>query len=247
MRTQYYFVHLPKCAGTSLLKSLSRIGKRRLIIVSKYPQSKRAAAQGLNQQLADRSLSIDDPDLIFGHDVFFGIHQNSRRHVQYATVMRDPVKRWVSQYRYIVDCSQSKTSPIHDYAHAAVVADGQLLSMKQCALNGQWTNMMTNYLAAGMDPNLDSARWGIQSNDRLRQMAFDFVDKMAFIGFVDSIEEDGAEIASWFGLRPKLRVANSSKMKVTNEISEQTLEAIRQINALDQAVYDRAKAGKKSG
>lgn len=242
MQTQYYFVHLPKCAGTSLLKSLSRMGKRRLVIVSRFPQSKRTALEGLNQQLARQKQSIDDPDLIFGHDVFFGIHQNSNRPVQYATVMRDPVQRWISQYRYIVDCSQDKSSPIHDYAYSAVVYNGRVLSMEDCAVKGQWTNMMTNYLAAANDPNLDSARWGIQSDDQLKQMAFEFVDKMAFIGFVDSIQKDEAEIAGWFGLRPKLKVTNSSKTKVSDQVSDQTLAAIEQINALDQALYDRAKA-----
>ena len=241
MQPQYYFVHLPKCAGTAILKSLGRMGKRRLFIVSKYPQSKRTALKGLNQQLADRRLSIDDPDLIFGHDVFYGIHQNSNRPVQYATVMRDPVQRWISQYRYIVDCSQNKSSPIHDYAHTAVVENGQLLSMQRCAEKGQWTNMMTNYLAAAMDPNLESARWGIQSDDQLKQMAFAFVDRMSFIGFVDSIERDEAEIAGWFGLRPKLKVANSSKTKVADRIGDEVLEAIAEINGLDQAVYDRAR------
>ena len=106
--------------------------------------------------------------------------------------------------------------------------------------------MMTNYLAAAVDPNLATARWGVQSDDQLKQMAFEFVDKMAFIGFVDSIKEDEAAIAQWFGLRPKLNVANSSKTRVADEISEQTLEAIRQINVLDQSVYDRAKASRIS-
>lgn len=224
------------------LKSLSRMGKRRFVIVSRFPQSKRTALEGLNQQLARQKQSIDDPDLIFGHDVFFGIHQNSNRPVQYATVMRDPVQRWISQYRYIVDCSQDKSSPIHDYAYSAVVYNGRVLSMEDCAVKGQWTNMMTNYLAAANDPNLDSARWGIQSDDQLKQMAFEFVDKMAFIGFVDSIQKDEAEIAGWFGLRPKLKVTNSSKTKVSDQVSDQTLAAIVQINALDQALYDRAKA-----
>lgn len=218
------------------------MGKRRLVIVSRFPQSKRTALEGLNQQLARQKQSIDDPDLIFGHDVFFGIHQNSNRPVQYATVMRDPVQRWISQYRYIVDCSQDKSSPIHDYAYSAVVYNGRVLSMEDCAVKGQWTNMMTNYLAAANDPNLDSARWGIQSDDQLKQMAFEFVDKMAFIGFVDSIQKDEAEIAGWFGLRPKLKVTNSSKTKVSDQVSDQTLAAIEQINALDQALYDRAKA-----
>jgi hypothetical protein len=241
MQTQYYFVHLPKCAGTALLKSLSRMGKRRLMIVSKFPQSKRAAQAGLNQQLADRRLRIDDPDLIFGHDVFWGIHQLSNRRVAYATVMRDPVQRWISQYRYMVDCSQDKHSPIHAYASSAVVEAGRVLTMKQCAQRGQWTNMMTNYLAAAVEPNLDSARWGIESSDQLREMAIEFLQKMEFVGFVDSIAEVETTIAGWFGLKPKLKVVNSSKTKVGDDICPETVELIRQINLIDQAVYDHAK------
>ena len=241
MRPQYFFVHLPKCAGTSLLKSLGRVGKRRLIIVSKYPQSKRAAQTGLNQLLADRRLTIEDPDMIFGHDVFHGIHQNSTRPVRYATIMRDPVERWISQYRYMVDCSQNTSSPIHEYSRKAVVDNDQTLSMTQCAERGLWTNMMTNYLAAAFDSNLESARWGIQSQDQLREMALAFVEQMAFIGFVDSIAGDEATIAKWLGLRPKLKVVNSSKTKVVEQPSGRTLGVIREINSLDQVVFDHAK------
>ena len=244
MRPQYFFVHLPKCAGTSLLKSLGRVGKRRLIIVSKFPQSKRAAQTGLNQLLADRRLTIDDPDMIFGHDVFHGIHQNSTRPVHYATIMRDPVQRWISQYRYMVDCSQDTNSPIHAYSRGAVVEGEQTLSMTQCAERGKWTNMMTNYLAAAFDTNLESARWGIGSQDQLREMALGFVDRMNFIGFVDSIEDDEATIAKWLGLRPKLKVVNSSKTKVVQQPSGETLELIREINGLDQVIYDHAKMRK---
>ena len=246
-RPQYFFVHLPKCAGTSLLKSLGRVGKRRLIIVSKYPQSKRAAQTGLNQLLADRRLTIDDPDMIFGHDVFHGIHQNSTRPVHYATIMRDPVQRWISQYRYMVDCSQNKSSPIHEYSRKAVVEGEQILSMEQCAQRGQWTNMMTNYLAAAFDTNLESARWGIQSQEQLSQMALGFVDKMSFIGFVDSIAEDEATIAKWLRLRPKLKVVNSSKTQVVQRPSDQTLNSIREINGLDQVIYDHAKKHRRNG
>ena len=244
MQPQYFFVHLPKCAGTSLLKSLGRVGKQRLIIISKYPQSKRAAQTGLNQLLAQWRLTIDDPDMIFGHDVFYGIHQNSTRPVHYATIMRDPVKRWISQYRYMVDCSQNKSSPIHDYSRSAVVEGDQILSMMQCAQRGLWTNMMTNYLAAAFDSNLESARWGIHSHDQLQEMALAFVDRMTFVGFVDSIAEDEATIAKWLGLRPKLKIVNSSKTKVAEQPAKETLELIREINRLDEVIYDHAKARK---
>jgi len=244
MRSQHFFVHLPKCAGTSLLKSLGRIGKRRLMIVSKYPQSKRAALEGLNRQLADRRLTIEDPDLIFGHDVFYGIHQSSERPVHYATVLRCPVQRWISQYRYIVDCSQNPRSPIHEYSRSAVVEDGQILSMQQCAERGLWTNMITNYLAAAVDPDLNTGRWYIESEVRLKEMAIDFIDRMSFIGFVDSMVEDEATICEWFGLSSKLKVVNSSKTRVAEKLSDQTQEMICQINAIDQAVFDYARTSR---
>ena len=224
-----------------MLKSLGRVGKRRLIIISKFPQSKRAAQTGLNQLLADRRLTIDDPDMIFGHDVFHGIHQNSTRPVHYATIMRDPVERWISQYRYMVDCSQNTSSPIHEYSRNAVVEGDQILTMTQCADRGLWINMMTNYLAAAFDTNLESARWGIQSQERLREMALAFVDRMSFIGFVDSMKETEATIAKWLGLRPKLKVVNSSKTKIVEQPNAETLGLIRKINLLDQAIYDHAK------
>lgn len=240
-RPQYYFVHLPKCAGTSLLKSLGRMGKRRLIIVSRFPQSKRSAMEGLNQQLSQRRLTAGDPDLIFGHDVFYGIHQTSTRTVRYATIMRSPISRWISQYRYIVDCSQNPKSPIHDYSRDAVTRNGLTLTMAQCADQGNWTNMMANYLAAAVDPDLDSARWGIDCDQQIETMALTFIQRMHFVGFVDQIDDAEATISDWFGLRPKLRKVNVSRAKIDPQIDDRTREKIAAINHIDQTIYDAAK------
>jgi hypothetical protein len=179
--------------------------------------------------------------MIFGHDVFYGIHQGSGRDIRYVTIMRDPVLRWVSQYRYIVDCSDNPKSPIHRYARAAVTQDGVTMTMDQCAQSGAWTNMMPHYLAAATVSDLDSARWGPWPDSDLHQMARSLVDRMSFIGFVDQIYQAEATISQWFGMRPKLKVVNASKTKVASEISASTREKITSINRLDQAIYDYAK------
>lgn len=113
--------------------------------------------------------------------------------------------------------------------------------MDQCADQGSWTNMMANYLAAAMDPDLNSARWGIDCNQRLETMALALIDRMRFVGFVDQVADAEATISGWFGLRPKLRKVNVSQAKVGDQIDDRTREKIAAINAIDQSIFDAAK------
>lgn len=245
MRTQFFYVHLPKCAGTAVLKSLQRVGKQRHLVLSESPSSKQQAKKNLIARLEARGQTIEDVDLIIGHDVFSRLEAESRRPSFFFTVLRHPVQRYISHFRYFVDCAKNRRSPIHDFAKQKMAPDGKLLSLEEAIDRKYWCNLMTNYLASAHHPDLTKGRWQVEDDQKL-PYALDFVHRMDFLGFVDSLESDVATICELLGLRRQLKVVNRSKSKILDPISKEIVKKIEANNELDVLLYADARQIQKS-
>ena len=236
----YLFVHLPKCAGTSIIKSLSRVGKRKYIILSDSPESKLQALSDLQAELKRGRQQLDDIDLVMGHDVFHGIHSLAQRPAAYFSFLRDPVTRYVSHYRYLSDCAKNRRSPIHEFAKNKMAPDGRLLSIQESIDRQYFSNVMTNHLAAANDPDLTTKRWKIEDPQRLYELAATFLDSMDFIGFVETISQDTETICQKLGLPSSMRLTNLSKTHLETALDESVIAGIKQLNDLDQPLYEHA-------
>lgn len=240
LRPQLFFVHIPKCAGTSVLKSISRIGSRRIVVLSESPRSKEQAYGDLHRLLKSRRQKIEEIDIVIGHDVFHGLHAGSQRPPIYLTILRDPVERYISHYRYFIDCSQDRNSPIHEFAKAKIQADGRILSLEECVEKMYWHNLMTNYLASANHPDLTKGRWKIDNQREQFRLAIDFINKMSFVGSVKNLNKDMEVICNFLGLRYKLGTVNQSKSNIPDYLSTELIAKIRLLNSLDQQVYEHA-------
>ncbi len=243
---QLFFIHIPKCAGTSVIDSLSRIGARRFLILSESPESKLHAQQDMLAALRKRNQQIEDIDLIVGHDVHFGLESLSTRDGFYFTILRSPVERYVSHYRYFVDCAHNLKNPIHDLAKKKVIVAGQLLTLSQCVDQKFWPNVMTNYLAAANDPNPHTKRWEITDPNELLRLALESINRMSHIGFVSSLGTDLALLSSMLGIKNKLKAVNKSKSEMSRSLPEQLVSKIRDLNSLDLQLFDDAKARRQA-
>ncbi len=212
-----------------------------MLILSESPESKNAALEDCKTEVRARRQKIEDVDLIIGHDVFYGLHTISKRPAEYITILRDPVVRYVSQYRYLVDCAQDSQSPIHEFACNKMTDGDRLLTIQESVDRQYWHNLVTNYLAAANHPDWSTKRWQIDDPREQLSLARDLISKMSFIGFVETLEQDTATLCAKLGLSYKLPVVNQSKSKVAPELPESTLAGIRELNALDQEIYDLAK------
>ena len=148
-----------------------------------------------------------------GHDVFCGLDQISDRPPFYFTFLRDPVARYISHYRYLVDCALNPRHELHEFAVTRVMRGETPLTIADYVATGDNANLMTHYLAAANHPDLGTKRWHVQDADQLVSLAKNCLEKMSFIGTAETSEEDLGLLCKKLGLRPQNPVVNRSKAR----------------------------------
>lgn len=93
------FLHVPKTAGATLHRVIARQARGRQVVTLRLLGEPPDA-------IAEHLAGAGDVDVVKGH-VYFGVHRHVRRPVHYITVLRHPVARVWSLYRYI------RTEPRH--------------------------------------------------------------------------------------------------------------------------------------
>jgi Sulfotransferase family len=236
-----FFLHIPKCAGTSLIDTLSKVGRQSYLVISKSPTSKLAALNELKRQLSWRWWNRRKIRLVMGHDVFCGMDQAFQRPAFYFSFLRDPVERYISHYRYLVDCAENARHPLHSFATEIVNRSGQPISLQSFVEQRRLCNFMTNHLASAMHPDLSTKRWDIVDGKELRRLAEACLRKLAFIGFVDSFEQDSQYLCQVLGIDYIPQKSNPSLSRIDHQLDETLIELIRDRHRLDLWLYQLAK------
>ena len=234
----FVFVHLPKCAGTSLLQTFSQIGRRRFAVVAEN-DLKSQAFDSVIQQMAEHKIAANRLDLIMGRDAYYGVQSISNREPYFFTFIREPIERFLSQYRYYTDCASDPAHHAHEMAVQRLEQDGQRLSLHEFAESGRGDNFLCKVLGsiAPSRKNHDYF-WNVNEDEAL-PAAKEMIQEMSFIGFVDDIEQDTAFICKQLKLKPKLPKINRSFAKLN--INESTRQLIQHNNDLDIQLYEFAK------
>jgi len=150
------FVHIPKCAGTSIRNLFNRI----------YDTDK--IYDPFDQPDFENSTKgdFDRFDVLFGHR-HYGAHEKLTRPYRYVTFLRNPVTRLFSNWQYI------RTHKTHrDYEKA--VKCSTALDFYSSGGEPWGANGMAKMLA-GFDPryiNLNDRKLGIQATRNLRNFYF---------------------------------------------------------------------------
>lgn len=236
----FVFVHLPRCAGTFLLRSFAWLGRRK-IVVSHSPDSKRQAQQFVASEIEARNLNVEEIELVAGHDTYFGVHDFSPHRPFYFTFLRDPVDRYLSNVRFLQDAAQNPKSEVHTFAKQAMMEDGRMRSLEEIVQQGRMANMVTHYLAAAVEPDLDTGRWHHRDPEELVRLAKLAIDQFQFIGFFDQLEQDAQFICQRMRVPLKKRPVNRTKSKFETPVSSSLRDKISQLNLLDGEVVQYAR------
>ena len=234
----FVFVHLPKCAGTSLLKTFSQIGQRRFVVVAEN-DLKSEALSSLKLQMAEHKITASRLDLVMGRDTYFGIQNVSPREPYFFTFIREPIQRYLSQYRYYVDCASDPKHHAHEMAVDRLDDDGRRMSLEEYVESGRGDNFLCKVLGS-IAPSRENHDWFWNVSDEEALFAAkEMIDHMSFIGFLDNIESDTKLICDQLKIKPELPTINRSFANIT--VSGTTRKMIERNNGLDIQLFEYAQ------
>jgi len=218
------FLHLPKTAGTTV----SFVVRRHIDSTRDHLLRSVDGPDGLAKFKATPEAFRHRIHLLRGHQVF-GLHEYLAPGARYLTVLRDPVARLVSHYRYVkatkhpmfIDAIRSEQMSLYNY-----VTSG---------LSGELENGQTRWLAGIHDDR------PLVGSDL--QLAIKNIDEhFAWVGIQERLEESLVELGlamRW--LRVDYRSRNVSGGQPSPPDAA-VIAAIRDRNALDLELHQQMEA-----
>ena len=215
------FLHIPKTAGTTLVRILHRqYGRTGYVSIKAGTSFENAKLQIVREE-------IDGFRLVYGH-VPFGIHDALTRPVRYFTLVRDPVDRVVSHYYF------ARSHPAHRLYRE--------ITEKRMTLRDYVASGITGELANGQTALLAGQKQDAPSGDLslLERAQANIMRHFAAVGVTEDFDRTIVLFKLALGWRMPLvyeSVNVTAGRPDANAIDEETLEAIRSQNRLDELLY----------
>ncbi|MDR3555234.1 MAG: sulfotransferase family 2 domain-containing protein [Syntrophobacteraceae bacterium] len=223
------FLHLPKTAGTTLNSILDReYGKKRTLVINGVP------SQCVSQLAAMPIESRRDIMLLRGGHFSFGIHQLLPSATTYITILRDPVKRVVSNYYHVLE---TQWHPLYE----------KLTSSRMS---------LEEYVTSGIAPELDNGQtrriagvegipFGQCTESSLAEATANMDRYFSFVGLTEFFDESLIRMSDILGWRKRPiyvdKLRNKKKPPLIS-IPDKTIAIIRQLNDLDCRLYDQVRS-----
>ena len=228
-RKPLVFFHVMKCGGTSVRAGLATgaAGTRRGADVFELdgPAAKAAAGGGLVEEwqfrdaLLPYALAAANPAVVLGHFRYRDRYADLERAAHFVTVLRDPVERMVSLYKW--------------RRYKEGIAAPLSRSFDQLVSSGRWAKQGQVYVETfcGRDdlhPRSEEAAAAAVANLR----------RFAVVGFITHLDDFSAQVSERIGRAVSIPVLNRSPAPPDTEIDAGMLERARVLCEPDYRVYD---------
>lgn len=239
------FVHLHKCGGTSIAQAIKSCYQSFSSITDKntFHLNGTAASNAAHKSFENHLRSEDEDYLlgkfrehlllyhmcqskikyVAGHFSFSEIaYQNFSKQYAFITVLRDPVKRWISAYLYNRYVVSKLDQDFSDFLNSERAIKGGCLYVKSIG---------------GLN------KTGDYTSEAAIKRAKENLHKFSIIGFLEHKEAFSKQFEKQFGRKLKIRKYNqnhNSKDFKESLISEETEAKIREICRPDIEVYQYA-------
>jgi hypothetical protein len=227
----YIFNHIPKTGGTTMYRIIERlIGSDRL-----------SPHFSINEdmQYDPSTFNFDKYSVIFGHmGAVWNEVLGPRR--KWMTILRDPVDRVVSQYYYWRNCNPESSHLT--YIHAA-----------QTHPLAEFVRLREEKILQG---NENGQTWQLADDFRVRYRSVpprdvldiakrNLVEQFVFIGIFEDYTGSVERLCRLFGtpLNGSIPTENRTPGRSSlQEIAPGVIDAIRELNSMDQELYEYGKA-----
>ncbi|WP_404604982.1 sulfotransferase family 2 domain-containing protein [Caballeronia udeis] len=239
MSNPVYYLHIPKTGGSSLISYLdSQFDPDEVCPSQLLPDLFQLPANVLRQYRFFR-----------GH-LWYGLSSYLKRDLTYLTMLRDPVQRTISWYSHV-------KRDVNAYRHQRVIDENWTLQdfVLDRETNWDMVNAQTLFLAVDLDYSKlahDPVGYGRtvvkqyaqRSNDRsLLEIAKRRIEEFAFFGITERMQDSMCLLSYVMDFCPDPstpRLNISSDRPSDQDVSPETIDAIREITRLDQELYDWA-------
>lgn len=220
---QFFFVHIPKTAGTTFILTLSRLflWKKRL---SYYTRNGR-------KRHAEESLDYKNKfDLCYGHVPF--IYHEIKRGTVYYTFLREPRARLLSGYKHI------KSDTNHGLRKKIDIDATTLKDFLKKGITPYFDNLMVRYISGNLYKPF------MEINEHDLALAIKNLDThFPVYGMTEYFDESLVLLADYMKWPPIYYAKENKSSYQINpaELDEETEKLITACNKYDQLLYQHAK------
>jgi hypothetical protein len=215
------FVHVPRAAGTTLGR----------VIAAQYPRGRVMSFP--DPDLAERVVAATPPEILDGVEaieghIYHGIHRHFRQRPQYVTMLRRPVARIVSHYRYV------RSNPVH-YLHTTVVnRQIDLVSYARGDLSPELRNGQVQMFSARARDLGECDEASLEEAKRV------LADEFEVVGLAERFDESLLLMQEALGWSTPYYVPENRSPGRPDAVDAEAVEAIEAANRFDLALYDFA-------
>ena len=234
----YIFLHIPKCAGTTFRTHLKyNFNHGELLDIQPSLEKSFEKRSEVDEYI--RSLPLDKKEkikVIFGHSVYFGIHEHFKSQPRYITFLRNPLTHALSSYNYICEHYDFYRKM---YKNRRLPKNKDALSFKKWQelfdMNVQ-THVVLNY-------TLDN-RIGLYGDTKINEKhleeARQILDNFYFVGLTETFEEDASFLFNELQIKKFIKKPQNVTLKKHIHKSKKLFDLISYATTLDQQLYAHA-------
>lgn len=231
----YVFLHIPRTAGTTFVRHLTyNFPRDALLGVFQTPRNRLPRKRDIEALISGMAPSrLDKIKVIYGHNVYYAIHELFNKPAHYFTVLRHPIGRAISNYNYflanygfLLAGDKEKRFP----------RDSRELTFNRW-LEVYPKNLQVRAVLNYRADDMPGSKSKLGLNEKHLEDAKWILDQFYFVSFTEVFDEDSLFLYSKLKINRFLKARQNVSGRSRVDVNDQIVEAIQSSSALDMKLY----------